>query len=99
MIRPVNHKQFYQHLNTNKLRKTQTIQKSYIRKKPIIEQDERFIEYRHTVKQYSDILKEMSKRFEQLEEKSKQIVIIFIEHSIGRPMTEEEKRKLKVLVL
>lgn len=99
MTRPVNiHKQSYRYLNTNKLRQTQTIQKSYIRKKTIIQPDEFVIEYNRRYRQNNDILKEMSNRLRQIEKKSQEIVIIFIEHSIGRKLTEEEKQKILVYV-
>ena len=96
MIRRVNQcgQNFY-HLNAAKLRQTQTIQKSYISKRQITQPDEYIKKSERN--SYQKLLQEMSERLEQIQEKRKQILIIVIEHSIRRPLTKEEKQKIKVL--
>ncbi len=96
MIRRVNqYGQNFYHLNVAKLRQLQTVQKQYIGKRQITQQNE-FIK-KSERNSYQKLLQEMSERLEQIQEKRKQILIVFIEHSIRRPLTKEEKQKIKVL--
>lgn len=81
--------------NTNKIRNTQTKIQPYVMNKPstplFISDDG------NDKKELIEILRNQDlfeKKLKQLENKSKQIVVIYIEHSICRKLSEEEKQEL-----
>lgn len=81
------------HLNTAKIRRTQTRPKKYIRKS-IVSQDEFLARARNNIRETKNLWAELAKQLEQAERERKQIDIIFIEHYFGRTLTKEEKQKL-----
>jgi len=83
------YKQQLYRLNATKIRKTQSKPKQYIRK-PIIQEDVLI----HKTDKNDDMLKEMSERLKQIEQKRKQSEIMFLEKFFKVTFTEEEKQKL-----
>lgn len=99
-MKPGNIHQFKQQLyrmNVTRVRRTQNMPKQFIRKRSDSQQDE-FIPKRDKGS-YEEMLKEMSTRIEQLEEKRKQAEIEFIERYIlKKPLTNKEKQKLMLYI-
>ena len=95
-VNPHRQQQFY-HLNTAKVRRTQTKQRPIIRNKPITNHDELTVN-KYDLNVYKEMVKEVSAEIERMEKKEKEFVIMFIEHSLGRSLSEKEKQKLMVLI-
>ena len=100
MIKRINpYKRCFYHLNTTKVCRTQTMPKPYIRKKPTVSQDEILIKARNNIRETKSLWAELAKQLEQAEKERKKIDIIFIEHYIGRPLTEEEEKQKLIVYL
>ena len=80
--------------DTDKIRRTQSKVAQYIPRKPIKTKFEDFEVIKVNEKFDQEILKEMSNKMKELENKSKEIIVIFIEQSIHRPLTPIERHEL-----
>ena len=86
------------HLKTDKFLGKKVISKPAVHKKQTKQIDEINLN-KYDNRQEKEHVKALVEQIERLEDKSKEIIIIFIEHSINRKLTPGEKIKLKKLIV
>ena len=85
------------HLKTNKIRLTQTKPKPYEEGKPTIKTFDTDI---IKLDKFFDkqITETILAKIKEIKEKEKELLIIFMEHTLQRPLTPIEKQKLVVFI-